>query len=176
MLWMFLMWNFVGCSYMRHVKRLEEPEKKHWAALRVFMGEEQKKSFLTLKTREERDAYLKNLDLWDKFYSLDAKRQEEILNYDVQVGWNQEELLMSWGVPYKKQLEPTSKNGVSAERWIYKFEEHLDKKDGQKYILIWEEYSQTEYKALRVFAREVIIDDYGMPDWKDNIITKIIDR
>ena len=35
MFWMFLMWNFVGCSYMRHVKRLEAPEKEHWAALRV---------------------------------------------------------------------------------------------------------------------------------------------
>ena len=176
MLWMFFIWNFVGCSYMRHVKRLEEPEKKHWAALRVFMQEDEKKSFLILKTREERDAYLKDLNLWDKFYSLDEKRREDILNYDVKTGWNQEELLMSWGVPYKKQMEATSKKGVSAERWIYRFEEHVDKKSGQKYVLIWEEYSQTEYKAKRIYTREVIIDDYGMPDWKDNIITKIIDR
>ena len=175
MLWMFWIWNMVGCSYMRHVKRLEAPEKDHWAALRVFMNDNQKKDFLTRKTKEERDAYLKELQLWDKFYNCDEKRRAEILAYNVQEGWNQEELLMSWGIPFKKQMEPKSK-GVGAERWIYRFEEHTDKKTGGKYILIWEEYSKTEYKADRLFEREVVIDDYGRPEWTDNIITKIVDR
>jgi hypothetical protein len=176
MFWMFLVWNVIGCSHMRHVKRLETPEKNHWSALRVFMKEDQKKEFLMYKTRVERDSYLKDQGLWDKYYNIDEKRREEILSYNVQEGWNQEELLMSWGRPYQTQMEPESKNGIGAERWIYKFEEHTDKKTGERYILIWEEYSKTEYKADRVFEREVVIDDYGRPEWTDNIITQIIDR
>ena len=176
MLWMFLVSNIIGCSYTRHIKRLEAPEQDHWAALRVFMKEEQKKNYLTRKTRSERDEFLKSLGLWDKYYSLDEKRREDILSFNVQEGWNQEELLMSWGVPYKKQMEAGSKHGVSAERWIYRFEEHSDKKTGKRYILIWEEYSKTEYKADRVFEREVVIDDHGRPEWTDNIISQIIDK
>ena len=176
MLWMFLVSNIIGCSYMRHVKRLEAPEKDHWAALRVFMQEDQKKEYLTRKTKTERDLYLQELNLWDKFYNLDEKRREDILSYNVQKGGNQEELLMSWGVPYKTQMEPTSKHGVSAERWVYRFEEHSNKKTGERYILIWEEYSKTEYKADRVFEREVVIDDHGRPERTDNIISQIIDK
>jgi hypothetical protein len=118
MFWMFLVWNVIGCSHMRHVKRLETPEKNHWSALRVFMKEDQKKEFLMYKTRVERDSYLKDQGLWDKYYNIDEKRREEILSYNVQEGWNQEELLMSWGRPYQTQMEPESKNGIGAERWI----------------------------------------------------------
>ena len=176
MFWLFWAGMLIGgCSYKRHIKRLESAEKDHYAALRVFMKEEQKKEFLIRKTKEERDEFLKQMGIWDKFYSLSEKRREDILNYDVKVGWNQEELLMSWGTPYRTRLEPTSK-AVQSQRWTYKFEEHYDKKKDQSYILIWEPNSKTEYKAKRVFARDVIIDDNGRPEYTDNIISEIIDR
>ena len=176
MFWFFWVGMLIGgCSYKRHIKRLEAAEKDHWAALRVFMKEEQKKEFLTKKTRPERDEYIKSLGLWDKFYELSERRREEILSYDVKKGFNQEELLMSWGKPYRVSLEPTSK-AVQSHRWTYRFEQHVDPKTKQEYILIWEPNSKTEYKSIRVFERDVIIDDQGRPEYTDNIVSEIIDR
>ena len=172
---MFLVSNIIGCSYTRHIKRLEAPEKDHWAALRVFMQEDQKKDYLTRKTRPERDEYLKSIGLWDKFYNLDEKRREDILAYNVQEGWNQEELLMSWGKPHKTGLEHTDKASRAA-RWTYTFEVHQDKKTKKEYKIIWEENSKTEYKAVRTYDCDVIILDNGRPEWTDNIISEIIIR
>jgi hypothetical protein len=62
-------------------------------------------------------------------------------------------LLMSWGRPYEEHRLP----GRQAERsfsWIYRFEEHPDGS-----MLVWEKGSKTEYKAVRLFDREVILDD-----------------
>ena len=164
-----------GCGYKHLVKRLEPNEADHYEALRVFMPEEQRKEYLKLKTTTERDSYLKLKGLWDKFYNVDEERRKQILLRDVKVGWNKEELLMAWGLPIKKQIEPQSRRARS-ERWIYKFEMHTDKKDGSKYVLLWEENSKTEYKSDRVFIREVVIEDYGRPELTDDIIAQIIDN
>ena len=174
MFWMVLTGLMMqGCSYMRHVKRLEEPEKEHWYALKVFMKEDQRKEYLTKKTRAERDEYLKGLELWDKFYELSERRRKAILDYDVAVGWNQEELLMSWGKPHKTGMEPTNK-APRASRWTYTFEVHLDKKTKKEYRIIWEPNSKTEYKSIRTYDCDVIIQDYGRPEWTDNVISDII--
>ena len=59
----FSVWNFTACSYERFQKRLDNQEFEHWYALRVYMKEDQRKNYLKFKTREERDAYLKQLGL-----------------------------------------------------------------------------------------------------------------
>ncbi len=164
-----------GCGYKHLIKRLESYEADHYEALRVFMPEEERKSYLKLKTTEERDAYLKERGLWDRFYNVDEERRKQILLREVKVGWNKEELLMAWGLPIKKQIEPQSRR-TRSERWIYKFELHTNKKDGSKYVLLWEENSKTEYKSDRVFSREVVIEDYGRPELTDDIIAEIIDN
>ena len=63
MTWMglllFSVWNFTGCGYERLQKRLDVQEFDHWYALRVYMSEDQRKTYLKYKTKDERDAYLK---------------------------------------------------------------------------------------------------------------------
>ena len=66
---LFGVWNFTACGYERLQKRLDNQEFDHYYALRVYMSEEKRKHYLKLKTRDERDAYLKQLGLWDTFYS-----------------------------------------------------------------------------------------------------------
>ena len=164
-----------GCGYKHLIKRLEPQEAGHYEALRVFMEEDQRKEYLRLKTQDERDGYLKSKGLWDKFYNVDEDRRKQILSREVKVGWNKEELLMAWGLPIKKQIEPQSRRARS-ERWIYKFELHTNKKDGSKYVLLWEENSKTEYKSDRVFIREVVIEDHGRPELTDDFIAEIVDN
>ena len=165
-----------GCGYKHLAKRLDPYEADHYEALRVFMEpEEQKKEYLKLKTPAERDAYLKEKGLWDRFYSIDEEKRQQILQREVKVGWNKEELLMAWGKPIGRQIEPQSRR-TRSERWSYKFELHTNKKDGTQYVLLWEENSKTEYKSDRVFVREVVIKDYGRPELTDDIIAEIIDN
>ena len=80
---LFGVWNFTACGYERLQKRLDNQEFDHYYALRVYMSEEQRKYYLKLKTRDERDAYLKKLGLWDTFYSYEPEEREEIVAGDV---------------------------------------------------------------------------------------------
>ena len=154
MLWL-IFGLVVGCGYERHIKRLDNQEYNHWTALRVFMDNDQRKEYLSIKTREGRDEWLKTKDLWDKFYQYDENIRDMIVSADVKTGWNRDMLLMSWGLPLdvRKEVRATA---VQSERWIYKFELH---KDGD--ILLWETDSKTAYKAKRIFTREVVIEDGG---------------
>jgi hypothetical protein len=150
-----------ACSYTRLVKNLSDTEFDHYYAMRSYMNEEQRAEYLKLKTQEERDQYLKDfmlpglppVSLWDTYYKYDARIREKILAGEVQKGWTVDMLMMSWGPPMKSRKLP----GRQAERsllYIYKFEKHPDGS-----VLVWQPDSKTEYKAERVFLREVILDD-----------------
>lgn len=84
----------------KSAKRLTDAEFDHYYALRVFMDEAQTKKYLKLKTEEERDAYLKELGLWDKFYRYDDHIRQRIIDGEVQVGWTIDMVYMAWGAPY----------------------------------------------------------------------------
>ncbi|MFT4978716.1 MAG: hypothetical protein ACI8S6_004626 [Myxococcota bacterium] len=143
----------MGCNYTRHIKNLSNTEFDHYYALRVFMSEEQKKTFLKLKTEEERNAFLESAGLWDKFYSYDDDERQEIIAGDVQVGWTKDKLYMAWGAPYDR-ARLVGRQATRSERLTYRFEEQED-----GVILLWEEGSKTAYKAARLFVRELILDD-----------------
>ena len=69
--WLIVAMLYFGCGYERFQKRLDTQEFSHWYALRVDMSEEERKTYLKLKTKEERNAYLKEKEYWDLFYKYD---------------------------------------------------------------------------------------------------------
>ncbi|MCB9746612.1 MAG: hypothetical protein H6740_28815 [Alphaproteobacteria bacterium] len=142
-----------GCSWEKKVKNLSDTEFDHYYALRPFMDETQRKTYLKLKTEEERNAYLKELGIWDYFYKYDEDLRDQIVAGDVQVGWTKDQLYMAWGAPHDR-AKLVGRDAVRSERLIYRFEGHADGS-----ILVWEPNSKTEYKATRLFRREVILDD-----------------
>ena len=145
--------NMTGCGYERFQKRLTSQEFDHWYALRVYMTEEQRKTYLKYKTSDERDAYLKQLGLWDRFYKYEADQRESIVSGDVKIGWTKDMLEMSWGAPYDRK-KAIGRNAVRSEIFVYRFEQQADGS-----ILVWEQNSKTAYKAVRLFIREVFVDD-----------------
>ena len=137
----------------RKVKNLSNTEFNHYYALRVYMDDDQRKTYLKLKTEEERNAYLKELELWDRFYDYEPHIRELIIDGEVQSGWTKDMLYMAWGSPYDR-TRLVGRNAVRSEMLTYRFEVQ---EDGA--ILLWEPGSKTAYKAVRLFAREVVIDD-----------------
>jgi len=117
------------------------------------MTEVETKSFLKKKTEEERNAYLQDLGLWERFYRYPADVRELILSGEVARGWTKDKLLMAWGKPHDMQ-KLTGREALRSERFIYRFEQ-LD--DGQ--LVIWSKGSKTAYKAVRLFQRHVVMDD-----------------
>ncbi len=142
-----------GCSWKKKVKNLSDTEFDHYYALRVYMDEAQQKEYLTLKTEEERNAYLQELGLWDTFYDYDPDVRQLIIDGDVAVGWTQDMVYMAWGAPYDR-TRLAGRKAVRSEELTYRFEVQ---EDGS--ILLWEPGSKTAYKAVRLFVRKLVVDD-----------------
>lgn len=142
-----------GCGYKGKVKNLSDNEFDHYYALRVYMDEAQTKTYLKKKTEDERNAYLRELGLWDRFYQNNEKMRALIVQGDVAVGWTKDQVLMSWGHPFEFRKLP-GRNAERSELWVFRFEVG---EDGA--IRVWTPESKTYYKATRLFAREVTLDD-----------------
>ena len=162
MTWMAITIWLMGCGYERHQKRLDNQEFDHWYALRVYMSEDQKKAYLKLKTKDERNNYLKKNGFWDYFYKYDEETREAIVSGEVEIGWTRDMLEMAWGAPYDRQ-RAVGRSAERSEKFIYRFEQQPDGR-----VLLWESNSKTQYKAVRLFVREVIIDD--------NVVAKISEK
>lgn len=134
-------------------KNLSDAEFDHYYALRVYMEDEQIDTYLKMKTQDERDAYLKQLGLWDRFYKYSAPTREEIVRGDVEVGWTQDMLMMSWGHPYALR-KLAGRQAERSEQWVFRFETGADGA-----TRVWTPDSKTYYKATRLFVREVTLDD-----------------
>ena len=161
--WLFLVsFLMAGCSISAMKKRLDSQELDHYRALRVYMdapdnsGRRQtteRKEYLKLQTREERDNWLKKRELWDRFYKYDAHIRQKIVDGAVQVGWERHMVYMSWGHPYNRKKLPGRKASRS-ELLTYRFEQM---RDGT--IQLWVPGSKTEYKAARLFVKLLYVDD-----------------
>lgn len=152
-----------GCAYEKRVKHLSDTEFDHYYALRVFMEEDARKSYLKMETEEERNAFLKSENLWDTFYQYEPHIRSLVVEGDVQVGWQKPMVYMAWGRPYASQKIP----GRQAERsvmWIYRFEV-----DPDGVVRVWEKSSKTAYKATRLFTREIILDDDIVADIQEKV-------
>lgn len=137
----------------RKLKRLEPDEKQHYRALKVWMDDKERKAYLKLKTRPERDAWLKDQGYWERFYQYDERTRDDILAGDVHKGWTQDKLLMAWG-PAHTRNRLTGRKAERAERFVYRFEVL----EGGK-VLIWEPDSKTAHVAIDKYTMEVVLEN-----------------
>lgn len=149
-----------ACSWQARVKFLSDEEFKAYYALKPFMSEDMQKTYLKLKSEEERNTYLKDqtmqripaITLYDLFYQFPENIRQSIVDGAVQEGWTKDMVLMAWGAPFdKKKL--VGRPAPRSEMLIYKFEKQ---EDGT--VMVFVPDSKTEYKAVERFRREVILD------------------
>lgn len=149
-----------ACSWQQRVKFLSDEEFKAYYALKPFMAEEMQKTYLKLKSEEERNTYLKDqtlqripaITLYDLFYQYPENIRQSIVDGAVQEGWTKDMVLMAWGAPFdKKKL--VGRPAPRSEMLIYKFEKQADGT-----VMVFVPDSKTEYKAVERFRREVILD------------------
>lgn len=155
-----------GCA-SKKLNRLSDTEFDHFYALKPFMEEEQEKVFLKKKTEEERNAYLQEIGLWDRFYSLTPDERERVLTGKVELGWTKNMVLMAWGPPWDNAKVIGSQT-YNAWRYVYRFEEQADGS-----ALVYVPGSKTAYKAVSIFSIELIMNDDRVVElnrykgWKD---------
>lgn len=139
-----------GCD---KTKRLSSTEMDHFYALKVYMSEDEEKTFLKYKTEAERSAYLKELGHWDRFYQFDERKREDILAGDVKVGWEEAAVYMAWGAPFRK-LAATGRRAELSEILRYRFEI-----DPYGDVVVWTPKSKTEHSAAILYQVDVTVDD-----------------
>jgi hypothetical protein len=135
------------------LKKLSETEQDHYAALRVWMDKDDQKAYFKLKTEEERNQWLKDNALWDRFYDHPDYIREQIMFGDVDLGWGQNMVFMAWGKPYRKK-RLTGRPAARSELFVYRFEVAADGA-----IMPWIEGSKATYKAVDMYQLEVYVDD-----------------
>jgi hypothetical protein len=151
-----------ACSWESRVKKLSDAEFDHYYALKPFMTDDMRKEYLKLKTEEQRDKWLKDKGLWDRFYKYEEHIRKGIVEGAVQQGWSKDMVLMSWGAPYDKRAL-AGRPAAKSELLLYKFEKQADGT-----VLVYVPGSKTEYKAVDRFRREVYLDN--------DVVTEIIEK
>jgi hypothetical protein len=133
--------------------RLSTAEQAHFEALKVWMDDKAQKSFLKLKTEGERDQWLKDHHLWDRFYRYDQHDRDQIVAKEVAVGWSEDRVYMAWGAPHQKQR--LARQGAErSEMLIYEFEVAPDGA-----VLVWAPGSKVTHGAIARFRYEIVLDD-----------------
>lgn len=145
---------------------LSPDEQVHFAALKVFLSDKERKTFLKLKTEGERDAWLKAQRLWDRFYALDARQRQDVSEGKVQKGWTDDMVFMAWGAPHERRRLGVAQASLS-ELFVYFVEVTSDGK-----VLLWTPGSQQTHGAvdkyrweLKVFDHKVVAMD-RRPGWE----------
>lgn len=141
--------------------RLSDAEYAHYRALRIFMEEKDRKAWLRLKTPEARDQALKDMGLWDKFYSLTEEQRKKVVNGEVEVGFSRDMLYMAWGAPFQKR-RLTGRDAARSELLVYRFQ--IDKK-GIATPVVGE---RLDYQAVGQHQTDVYVDD--------NIVTSMVEK
>lgn len=137
----------------RKLDRLQADERTHYEALKVWMDAKERKAFLKLKTREERDAWLKGQGLWERFYQYDRDQREQIAKGDVHVGWTQDMVYMAWGPPHQRRKLGLA-TASRSELFVYRFEV-----DDEGHVLLWEPGSKETHNATKLFRYELTVLD-----------------
>ncbi len=135
------------------IDRLESVERDHYRALKVWIPEKDRKRYLRLKTREERDQWLKDEGYWERFYQYDPPVRTKILEGDVKIGWTEDMILMAWGPAHNRRRE-LLRDAQRAETLIFRFEVSPEGK-----VLIWAPDSTTHHNAAKLFRYELLVAD-----------------
>lgn len=141
--------------------RLSDQEYAHYRALRIFMEEKDRKAWLRLKTPEQRDARLREMNLWDKFYSLSEAQRQKVVAGEVEVGFTRDMLYMAWGAPFSKN-RLTGREAARSELLVYRFQ--IDR-SGIATPVVGE---RIDYKAVGQHQTEVFVDD--------DVVTKMVEK
>jgi hypothetical protein len=161
--WLFVLALLLsGCSWESRVKRLSDTEFDHYYALKPYMSDADRKTYLKLKTEDDRNAWLKQQGLWDRFYKYPENLRKAIVEGAVQVGWTKDMVVMAWGAPYDRRAL-AGRPAPRSELYVYKFEKQ---EDGT--VLVYVPNSKTEYKAVERFVREVYLDS--------DVVAEIIEK
>ena len=139
--------------------KLEPAEQEHIRALSVFMDKDQTKAFYKGKTPEERNAYLQEIGLWERFYQYDDMQRDRIVAAEVKLGDDLDQLIMAWGAPFAKN-RLTGRPASRSERLVFRFE--VDK-DGFATPL----GRKKDYKAVDRYQVEVVVDDMVVTEMKE---------
>ena len=140
--------------------RLESAEQDHFTALKIWMDKKDQKAFFKLKTRADRDAWLKAKGLWKRFYQYDADRREQILAGKVAIGWTKDQVLMAWGPPHSRQ-RASGRQATRSEVLLYRFEVA---EDGTPFV--WSPNSKVTHNAIDKYRIELIVDDGTVEELK----------
>ena len=152
----------LGFNLSNKADKLEGDEYQHFMALRVYMdppnargerGVDDRKAFFKLKTRAERDQWLKDKGFWDRFYQYAPHIRQKISEGDVQIGWDKHMVYMAWGRPYKRQ-KIAGRTAYRSERFTYRFEV---RRDGAHQV--WVRNSKDTYQSQKLYIKELIVDD-----------------
>lgn len=145
---------FVGVgAHAASTKRLSDSEKDHFYAVKVFMGEKEQKKWLKLKTQSERDGWLKKQGLWERFYQHDEDTRKKIVAGEVEISWEQDSVLMAWGMPHQRK-RLTGRPATRSELFVYRFEVDLE-----GYVSVWKPKSKTAHRAMKLYQIDVVLDD-----------------
>ena len=142
-----------ACGIDRKAKKLSDAEFDHYYALRPYMNDDAKKAYFKNKTEAERNTWLQEAGLWDRFYQYPEDVRALIVAGEVTSGWTKDMVMMAWGAPYDKQ-KVAGRPATRSERLVYRFELH-----GDGTIYLWSEDSNTTFKAASFFRREVVLDE-----------------
>jgi hypothetical protein len=138
--------------------RLTPAEQDHFAGLRVWMDKKQQKDFLKGKTEEERNQWLEDRGLWERWYKFDDGMREAILGGEVTKGWPYDAVYMSWGKPHERK-KMVGRSASRSELLTYRFEVMADGA-----VLVWAPDSKSTYKAVDKYTMYVYIDDDKVGD------------
>ncbi len=152
----------IGCG--GKIKRLTPTELDHYYALRIWWYGDKAvdKAYLKNKTREERDAWLKENGYWDRFYQYDEQRRAEIVAGLVGKGWTYDQVYMAWGQPHERQMA-AGRHAERSELYTYRFEV-----DYEGVPHVWVPNSKLTREAIELFRLDLFIDD--------GIVTEMIRR
>ena len=153
--------SIVGCG-PTGIKRLSPVEWNHYKALRVYMNDDIREVYLDQETEVDRNQFLHDAGLWERYYQYPEYVRAEIIAGNVALGWTKDKLLMSWGRPQDRGRVAGRQARIS-ERWVYRFEQHTNGT-----LRIWEPGSSTSYHAARLFQRVVLMDDDIVVDITDS--------
>lgn len=132
--------------------RLPQHEQDHFTALKVFLSEKDQKAWLKLKTEDERNTWLKERKLWDRFYQHDEPVRQQILQGDVKTGWTEAMVNMAWGRPAQRLRNTDPRIAGKSDRLIYLFEVTPEGR-----ALVWHAGSKETHTAIKRFRIELVL-------------------
>jgi hypothetical protein len=104
-----------GCTYEAAVRSLPVAERSEFWAYRKLMTPGQVRKYLARTTPAERQAYLRDIGLTQRFEALDEYDRHAVLAGQIKPGVSAEALYFIWGEPYYGEGRRNH-----YERWFYR--------------------------------------------------------